>query len=274
MAGLCLVLMIGCSKKTVKNTAPTRDDSAGAKPAPPAPTDRNKRTDKDRNDKNEANWLTDPRFKKDQPKFDPDQVPGQPEAPSGPNATGKQPWGIVPPAGGWQGPVPSVHPNPMGAPAGPGANPMFPPGGLPPLAPGANPPLAPGVGAAPGVGKLQPNVVPGNPPALAPGAGTPIGAAKKAVAQADMRDIQIYVHDSSLVSGKMPSPGEVYAALVKAGSPAAEHLKSGAIILTGSPDRDSVWAYETRALMQGGLVVSQNGVETLTAAELKQRLGR
>jgi hypothetical protein len=91
---------------------------------------------------------------------------------------------------------------------------------------------------------------------------------------ADMRDLQIFIHDASLVSGKMPSPSDIFAALVAAGSPAAEHVKSGAIILTGATERESVWAYETRALTQGGLIVCQNGVETLTTAELKQRIGK
>jgi hypothetical protein len=270
-----LVITIGCAKKAAKNPAPARDTTSGAKtqPAPSAPPDRNKRTDKG-GDPNEANWLTDPRFKKDQPKFDPDQVPGQVPGqigpPSGPSATGKQPWGIAPPEGGWQAPVPGVQPHPMGAvpPFGSGPNSMFPPPGVgpnQPVKPGANLPPAPGA-AAPGVGKLQPDAVPGNPPA--PGAGN------KAVTLADMRDLQVYIHDASLASGKMPTPGEVFVALLAAGSPAAEHLKSGAIILTNATDRASVWGYETRARADGGMVVSQNGVETLTAAQLKQRLGQ
>jgi hypothetical protein len=296
---VALGLCIGCAKRTAKNTAPARDEATSAKPHP-APNDRNKSNTKD-----EPNWLTDPRFKKDQPKFQPDQGPDQPNPATGPGgASGKQPWGITPPAGGWQGAVPGVqpNPNPMGAPGaaalpagpgaapppgpgnvpppGPGANPPAPgvypagPGVNPPPGPGANPPLAPGLPAPPGVGQLQPIPAPGNPPPLAPGAGTPIGAAKKAVALADMRDIQIFVHDASLASGKMPAPVEIFAALVKAGSPAAEHVKSGAIILTGATQREGVWAFEARAATQGGMIVSQNGVETVTAAELKQRLGK
>jgi hypothetical protein len=273
---VALGLCVGCSKRTVKNTAPAPDESASAKPHP-APADKNKKSDKD-----EPNWLTDPRFQKDQSKLDPNQTPPQAAPPSGPGAAGgKQSWGLTPPPGGWQGPVPGVQPNPMpvpgapGVPAGPGPMPA-PPGPMPaPPGPG-KPPAGPVPNPPPGgvVGQLQPNPVPGNPPALAPGAGTPLGAGKKVVALADMRDLQIFIHDSSLASGKMPTPAEIFDALLKAGSPAAEHVKSGAIILTGATERESVWAYETRAVTQGGLVVSQNGVETLTAAELKQRVGK
>ena len=39
-----------------------------------------------------------------------------------------------------------------------------------------------------------------------------------------------------------------------------------------SRERESVWAFEAQARLTGGLVVSQNGVETLTAAELAQRM--
>jgi hypothetical protein len=90
---------------------------------------------------------------------------------------------------------------------------------------------------------------------------------------ADMRDLQIFIHDVSLVTGKMPTPGEIFAALLAARSPAAALVKDGAIILTGATDREGVWAYEARALSQGGLAVSQNGTQTLTAAELKAMLG-
>jgi hypothetical protein len=260
IAGMCLVGVVGC--KRAKNTAPARDDSTSAKAQPtPAPNDKNKKPGKD-----EPNWLTDPRFNKDQPKFDPNQTPGgapEPKVTPG-GATGKEPWKLGAPQGGWQGGAPGVQPNPVPGPGGP--LPGGPNSALPPLGPGANPP--------PGGGVLQPNPVPGNPPPLAPGAGTPIGAAKKAVVLADMRDIQVFVHDASIASNKMPAPAEIYAALVKAGSPAAEHVKSGAIILTGATDRDSVWAYEAQARLSGGMAVSQNGVETLTAAELQQRLGK
>jgi hypothetical protein len=225
-----LVLCAGCSKPKAKDTAPapaevaTKPQPAPKTAAPPKLKPANK---------DEPNWLTDPRFKKDAAKTEPDPAA---EPPKGPSATGKQPWGITPPAGGWQGRAPDAQPNPMPAPA--------PQGNLPPAA---------------GASQANP-VVP--------------AAAQQAVAPADMRDLQVFIHDASLAAGKMPAPGVIYAALVAARSPAAERVRSGAILLTGATRREGVWAYETRALTQGGLVVSQNGVETLSAAELKERLVR
>lgn len=259
-----LTALAGC--KRPKPTAPSRDESADAKPqhpAPPAPAPNTKKAGKD-----EPNWLTDPRFKKDkeQPKLDlgkPAQTDPTPGAGAGgPNiGSGKQPIGVTPPAGGWTAPVPGIEL--------PGAGgPMVPPvpGVVPPMPGGFVPPPPPGIGGAP---QPQPNL-----PPLVPGGNTPIGAAKRAVALADMRDLQVFIHDASLASGKMPTPGDIYNALIAARSPCAEHVKAGSIILTGAKERESIWAYETAALTGAGLVVSQNGVEKLTAAELRQRLGK
>lgn len=92
------------------------------------------------------------------------------------------------------------------------------------------------------------------------------------VTMKDMEDIRLFIHDVSAVSGKMPSKQQVLAALTQAGSPAAQLVKSEAIII--NPARADIWAYEAKALQQGGWVASSNGVEQLSAAELKRRLGR
>ena len=113
------------------------------------------------------------------------------------------------------------------------------------------------------------------PGGLPPPAGnTPRGAAMRAVAAADMRDLQVFIDTAALASGRMPSGADIYAALVDARSPAAALVKDGAIVLTGARERESVWAFEANAYLSGGLVVSQNGVERLTAGELKKRLGK
>lgn len=129
---------------------------------------------------------------------------------------------------------------------------------------GAQPPVPP-----------QPPQPGTNPPPLAPGSGTPLGAAGRAVALAEMKDVHLFIENASVVDGRMPKPSAVYEALVAAGSKkAAEHVRLGSIVLTGATQRESIWAYDYSALTNGGYAVSQNGVETLTAAELKQRLGK
>jgi len=246
IAVLVPLLFVGCAKRNVKNTSPARDESANAKASPARNDSKTGKIDEG------PNWLTDPRFKKEK-----DQQ-STPAPASVQSSTGKPSWGITPPQGGWQPPNAGVAPMPPVQPPGPGPQ----PGGFAP----AGPMAAPGLPAPPGMGVLQPQPV-------APAAVTPTAPAKR-VEMADMKEVWIYIENRSGASGKMPSPAEVYAALVKTGSPAAELVKSGAIILTGTTDRESVWAYETQARLQGGLVASQNGVETLTAAELQARLGK
>jgi hypothetical protein len=137
-------------------------------------------------------------------------------------------------------PVPEVVPPPRGAPG------------------------AVGEGAK-GVLQAQPNApaVPSAPPKVG-----------KLVTEADMKEVWIFIENASGASGKMPSPALVYSALVKAESKAADLVKDGSIFLTGAAARESIWAFEWKALTQGGLAASQNGVENLSAAELKRRLGK
>lgn len=123
---------------------------------------------------------------------------------------------------------------------------------------GAAPPRNPG-------GVLQP--LPDAPPSTPKFVGKP-------VTEADMKEVWIFMENASIVSGKLPPPQLVYAALVKAEAKAAELVKDNSIFLTGATSRESIWAFELKAPSQGGWVITQNGVENLTAAELQRRYGR
>jgi hypothetical protein len=103
---------------------------------------------------------------------------------------------------------------------------------------------------------------------------TPVRSAAipPSVTEADMREVWIYMENASAVSGRLPPPVEVYAALVQAKAKSAELVRSGAIILTGARTRDSVWAFEVRALQQQGWVAGPGGVEWVNAPELRRRL--
>jgi hypothetical protein len=121
---------------------------------------------------------------------------------------------------------------------------------------------------APTAPPQQPVAPPGRPgssSSAAPGANV-------TVTMKDMEDIKTFIDTLSGASGQMPNIQLTYTALVQAGSPAAKLVEARAIILTGAQTRESVWAYEAKAATQGGMIVSQNGVETVTAAQLKQRV--
>jgi hypothetical protein len=131
--------------------------------------------------------------------------------------------------------------------------------------PAGDPRVQAGGAKAKGILQAQPAA----PPAVAtmPKVGKP-------VTESDMKEVWIFIENASGASGKMPQPALVYSALVKAESKAAELVKDGSIFLTGAAARESIWAFEWKALTQGGLAASQNGVENLSAAELKRRLGK
>ncbi|HJZ58744.1 MAG TPA: hypothetical protein VKE74_27625 [Gemmataceae bacterium] len=116
--------------------------------------------------------------------------------------------------------------------------------------------------------KDQPAVRPTPPPPPPPGPPAVV------VTRQDMEDIRIFIDTASGASGQMPTPQQVLAALEQAESPAAKLVKSKAIVLTGARSREGVWAYEVKALQQGGLIAGSNGVEDVSAAELRRRLGR
>jgi len=132
--------------------------------------------------------------------------------------------------------------------------PVVPPAGGPPQ-PAGGPAQAPKQPAPPGRGAQAP---------AAPGTFAVVG--KK-----DMEDIRTFI-DTASINGQMPSPDLVKAALMQSESPASALVQQKAIILTGAKARESVWAYEAAAVQRGGLIVTQNGVETVTADDLKRRL--
>lgn len=108
---------------------------------------------------------------------------------------------------------------------------------------------------------------PAPPQPAPPAAALPVG-------QKDLEDVRIFIDNASGVSGQVPPPQQTLAALQQAGSPAAALVQKGAITLVPARGREGIWAYETAALQRGGLATGSNGTETLTAAELRRRLGR
>ncbi|HEV3436795.1 MAG TPA: hypothetical protein VG122_05510 [Gemmata sp.] len=227
---------LGCGKKTVKFTG-SSDNPTSPQNTQTAGVDKDKPGDKAKKAGDKANLSNNSVFDSENQTFsgDGNQAGG---------VQGKPGWGIPRPEGGWE------SPNPQPAVANPGGTP-----GSPTKLP------APG-----GPGVASPNA----------GASPPVGTATttgtKPVSEADMKDVWIFIENRSGASGQMPAPRETYAALIAAKSPAADLAKDGSIVLTGARTRESIWAYEARAIKQGGLVATQNGVENLTATELIRRL--
>lgn len=99
-------------------------------------------------------------------------------------------------------------------------------------------------------------------------------APRRIVEMNDLNQIRIYIENASLASGKMPNSNEILAALKQEAPAIYKKINDGDITLHPARTREEVWAYETAALTQGGLVCTSSGVERMDAATLKQRLGR
>jgi hypothetical protein len=127
----------------------------------------------------------------------------------------------------------------------------------------------------------QPTPQPGAPPQPQPRGAIdnkqppqPVAAAAATVTRQDLEAVRVFIDNASGVSGQMPAPQQVLAALQQAGTPTAALVRGGAVTLTGARTREGVWAYETAALQRGGWACGANGTETVTAADLRRQLGR
>jgi hypothetical protein len=101
-------------------------------------------------------------------------------------------------------------------------------------------------------------------------------APARTVKQNDMHNLHIFIENASSATGQMPDGNAIRQALQsdrEMGNILAL-IDDGSIVLTGINQREGVWAYEKLALTEGGIVLTNNGVERLTAAELKARLGQ
>lgn len=200
--------------------------------APPRPAAERPKDAEKAKPAEKKNWVGDPRYKKSEPAESDLPADGLP-----PN---KQPWVGQPPVGAGDAKLPPPNAG-GGEPGKPQPGPM---------------------------GVLQPQPVPQPAP---PQTTNPPAAASR-VTKHDMENVWIFVENISLASGKMPPPELTYAALAKEAPATAALVKDGSIILTGATTRESVWAFERAAATQGGMIVTQNKVETVTAAEFARRV--
>ena len=97
-------------------------------------------------------------------------------------------------------------------------------------------------------------------------------AAQRAVTQAEMHDLRLFIETASLASDRMPSKEFILDTMKKENRRLHEMLVDGSIILTGISKREGVWAYEKDAPSKGGFIITQSAVERLSAEEVKQRL--
>ncbi|MCE9533108.1 MAG: hypothetical protein K8T89_18575 [Planctomycetes bacterium] len=100
-------------------------------------------------------------------------------------------------------------------------------------------------------------------------------AVTRAVTTNDLKNIQVFIESASAETGKVPSKEAIVEALKMAkAANLVKLIEEGAIVLTGTTERESVWAYDKNAPEKGGFILSNSGIEKLDAAEVKKRLGK
>ena len=152
--------------------------------------------------------------------------------------------------------------------------------------PTSAPPVTQPTGAPAASGDGEPSMFPGlaggivaNPQAVGGGGGGGAiqavrGAARRAASQNDLQQIRLIIEDAFNTNGKMPTAQETLTALQQSAPNIAALVKDQTITLNNARTRQDVWAYETAALSNGGLMLTSSGVERVDAATLRQRLGR
>ncbi len=90
----------------------------------------------------------------------------------------------------------------------------------------------------------------------------------------DLNQLRLLIETSSSASGQMPTKEMIVQMLSQ--EPGAKNLldaiNKGTLLLTGSHQRESIWAYEKDADKNGGNAVTNNGIERLSAMQIQQML--
>ncbi len=96
---------------------------------------------------------------------------------------------------------------------------------------------------------------------------------RQIVTMEEMHDLHLYMAGEE-VNGQMPTKEMVFAYAKKDNPKLWKLLDSGAIVLTGTKNRDSLWAYEKDAPTKGGWVVDGRGQTKMSAEEVQKLLGK
>lgn len=98
------------------------------------------------------------------------------------------------------------------------------------------------------------------------------GAVQRAVTQNEMKGLHLFIENASAATGRMPTKDQVMDTVKKEDAKLYQFLQDGLIVLTDIKTREGIWAFEKDAATNGGFILSQNGVERLTADEVKSRM--
>ena len=99
-------------------------------------------------------------------------------------------------------------------------------------------------------------------------------AGERLAAMTDFTSVQFFIYEYELNNNKMPTIAEIKASLKSAAD--TQHIlkkiEDGVIILTGTTNKNALWAYEVDADKAGGIVClgPSGSIRRATADEVKQ----
>jgi len=97
-------------------------------------------------------------------------------------------------------------------------------------------------------------------------------AVRRTVSLNEFNNLKLFIETASVASGEMPPPALIVESIGRDLPNLTAAIQEGSVVLTGIRQREGVWAYEKAALENNGVVLSNNGVERMNAAQLKQML--
>jgi hypothetical protein len=95
-------------------------------------------------------------------------------------------------------------------------------------------------------------------------------AVQRTVTANELKNLQLFIENASLASGKMPTVQEIWAAVQQEDKKLAEFIQDGTIVLTGATTREACWAYQKDADTKGGWILTNSGAERVDAATAKR----
>ena len=102
------------------------------------------------------------------------------------------------------------------------------------------------------------------------------GAVQRTVTAAELHDLHLFMTNAKLAMGRVPNSKETWDALNRpdGNRQLVKLIQDGTLILVPSPQDEGLWAYSKEAPTLGGMVLTHDGAERVTANEFLNRFGR
>lgn len=102
------------------------------------------------------------------------------------------------------------------------------------------------------------------------------GAVQRTVTAAELHDLHLFMNNAKLSMGRVPTSQETLEALNRpdGNRQLLKLIQDGTLILVPQPQDEGLWAYSKEAPTLGGMVLTHDGPERVTANEFLNRFGR